>query len=448
MPRHLLDHRGIAVKSMRFGYSPTMNMIMPREQILYKHYQTTEDFIPFLLSPIYEERIRITGNEMGERKRVITGVSENPIYLDFTQGGGITLFVSPTGAGKTFALRGFIGDLIDSGYACFIVDVKNEFISSRQPVQDKFKHLLPFWRKPHPLNIQPLFPTYLMKKGVPEGWTCQINIRDMKVEDMMTTLDLKPNDAQTQILQTVWREESVPNSIDKLIWRVSHVNAAQILQNLLPRGSKLQPFAERTQMTLIRRLLLLKRLHVFGNEFPFDIVAMLQEGKIPVLCLNEDDRKKHYHSTYIAVLVRKIYEASRRIGKRIVFIFEDAGSFTLPNQANPSCKDVILKQLIPVGRKRGLYCIAAIQNLSQIPEEAVAQVRTFVFFGRVSGFDLEKIAKVRRMRFKVIREKMVEYQKYSELPNGMRGAIIWSDIGKADFGFVGAPCSAHATQEV
>ena len=448
--RRLQDYKYLAMKTgLQLGYSPTMNLLLPRNHVVERRYEKTEDFIPFLLTPQYQESVKYDSfGQVVRRKKQIIGLTPDPIFMDFSQGGGINLFVSPTGAGKTFAMRGMIGDLIDSGYVCFAIDVKNEFVSSLKPVQDKFKHLLPPWRRPKALPIKPMFPTYLRKKNIPKEWIIQIDIKDMKVEDMLTALELDPNNAQAQILLTVWREESVPENIDKLIWRVSRVNASQILAKLLPKGAKLKAFEDKTKSTLIRKLIILKSQGIFGSHFPFDVVKLLQDGYFPVLCLNEDDRKKFYHSTYIAVLVRKIYEASKRIGRRIVFIIEDAGSYAIPSKENPSCKDIILKQLIPLGRRRGLYILAAIQNLSQIPEEAVSQVKCFVFFGRVSGFDLEKIAKVRKMRYKPLREKMSEYAAYSELPNGMRGCVTWDENGKANFGFVPAPSSFHLEKDL
>lgn len=448
--KKILDHRGLAMKaSLAFGYSPASDLMLPRERIEIRTYRKEEDFIPFMLRPLYENVIKYdrTTGEIIEKKKIVKGVSSNPISLDFRQGGGLVLFVSPTGSGKTFALRGLLGDLIEMGYVCFAIDVKNEFISSKKPVQEKFRHLLPPWRRPKGLPIKPIFPAYLQKKRIPKEWIGQIDIKDMKVEDMLTTLNLKPNEAQAQILLTVWPENNNPRTIDKLIWRVARVNAEQILTSLIPKGVKLKPFAERTQATLVRRLAVLKSQRVFGSDHSFDVVDMLRQRQFPILCLDEDIKKKFYHSTYIAVLIRKIYENYKKIGRRIVFILEDAGAFAVPNKANPTCKDIILKQLIPVGRRRGFYIIAAIQNLAQVPEEAISQGKIFIFFGRISGLDLEKIAKIRKKRYKHVRAKMDEYRRYSELPNGMRGSVIWDERGKAELGFIGSPCSWHLEQE-
>lgn len=449
MKKTFFDNRGLAVRtSLALGYSPIAEMLLPTERIERRVYHREEDFIPFLLAPTYVEIAkRDRWGEIVDQRRVVSGLSNDAISLDFSQGGFVSLFISPSGAGKTFALRGLLDTLVEYGYAVIIFDVKSEFVSSMKPVQDKFLHLLPPWRTPKNMPVCPIFPAYLKKKNLPKNWVGQLDVKDMKVEDMLTALELKPNDAQSQILFTVWRDENSPKTLDRLIWRVSRVNASQVLQTMVPKGVKLQPFAERTQSTLIRKLMVLKFRKVFGSENPFDVIELLKQNYVVDVCLDEDDRKRAYHSTYIAVLVRKVYDECRRIGKRVVFVFEDMGNFALPGKSDPSCKEVIMNQLIPVGRKRGLYIIGAVQNLSQLPDEAQEQARTFVFFGRVSGLDLEKMAKVRKMRYKLIREKMAEYQRYAELPDGRRGCVVWDEKGRASLGFVCAPSSMHAEQE-
>jgi hypothetical protein len=458
MLKRYLDHRGMSAKvSLALGYSPTADLLLPRERIEKRIYEKEENYVPFLFSPIFRQIEK--HNEFGdivETRKVIVGYSNTkPVYLDMTTAGGLWLFVSRTGAGKTFCLRGVIGDLIDAGYAVVAFDVKNEYISSLKPIQPKFYDILPPWRRPKALPVKPLFPAYLRKKGVPKEWVCQIDVKDMKVEDMLTALNLRQDDPQAQILLTVWREESVPKSIDNLIWRVSHVNASQILQKLLPKGAKLQPFAERTQSTLVRRLLLMKSQRVVGSDYPFDIVKMLREGYFPVICLDEDIGKKYYHSTYIAVLVRKIYEAYKYIGRRIVFVFEDAGSYAIPNRESPSCKTIILKQVIPVGRKRGIYCIGTIQNLSQINMEALNQVRAFIFFGVISGMDLEIIAKIRKKKASLVMNKIDELNQLVNIakrkglvPPDFRHVILWDDMDNAKVGFSTSPSSCHQEQEI
>lgn len=452
-----LDHRGLSAKiSLTLGYSPYADVMIPSVRIEKRVYAAEQNFIPFLFSPIFQEKRYL--NEFGEVtdvEKFIAGYQQTiPVHLDLTTAGGVWVFVSRTGAGKSFTIRGIIGDLHEAGYGIFIVDVKNEYISSLKPIQPKFYRILPPWRRPKALPIVPLFPAYLRKKGIPEKYICQINTKDMKVEDMLTALKLKHGYPQTDILLTVWTDENPPKSIDDLIGRVSNVNADQILQKYLPEGAKLHPFAQRTQESLIRSLVVLKSQKVFGSDYPFDVVKLLRDGYIPVLCLNEDIGKKFYHSTYIAVLVRKIYEACKYIGRRIVFVFEDAGSYAIPNRENPSCKSLILDQLIPVGRQRRLYTFASIQNLGQIPQNALNQARAFIFFGVISGLDLKTIADIRKKKPSLVINKIDELnqlvnvaKKRGFIPPDFRHVILWDDMDNAKIGFSTAPCSAHKEQE-
>lgn len=458
MLRKVLNNRGVSARAaLAFGYTPTAHILIPSERIERRIYRKEEDFIPFLFSPLFQRKVKHDSfGEVVEERKLIVGYSRtSPIYLDFSTAGGIWLFVSRTGSGKSFCFHGILDTAINNGYACIVFDVKNEYIHCDKPIQEKFLDILPPWRRPRGMPVKPLFPAYLRKKNIPKGWVFQIDIKDMKVEDMLTALGLTQDDPQAQILLTVWREESVPKSIDNLIWRVSHVNATQILQRLLPRGAKLQPFAERTQATLVRRLILLKSQRVIGSDYPFDIIGALRDGYFPVVCLDEDIGKKSYHSTYISVLVRKIYENYKRIGKRIIMAFEDAGAFCLPNRENPSCKTLILKQVIPVSaRKRRIYCVGMIQNLSQIPSEALNQARSFIFFGMISGTDLEIIAKIRRKKPSIVMKKIDELNTLVKIakaqgiiPEDFRHVIVWDDMDNAKVGFSTAPASYHMEVE-
>lgn len=446
----MMDHKAIAARaSLSLGYSPTLDLLMPKEKaVVQKVYSFKEDFIPFLLHPAYERKV----DELtGKRTDKIVGVSQRPVYLDFSQA-GFTLFISPPGAGKSFALRGLIGDLIGAGYKCVdLCSIKNGFYWSMWPIQDKFKNMLPPWRKPQTLPVVPFMPLYLKRrqnKRIPLGMKIgQIDIKDMKLEDMMTALEVDRSDAQAQLLRVVWNPENPPRDMGNLVRRINNVNS--MMMRSVMRGSSLEPFSPRTKNPLIRQLTtIVNREKVFGSDYPLDIVKLLDAGYFPSLCLNGDRSMKKYHTTYMAVLARKVYDAkaTKKLSGRIAFIFDDMGTLACPNQGSPSSKDVIMNDLISLGREYGIYVIGATQNLSQLPEEIIAQVRTFVFFGEISGTDLEKIAKVRKWRYGVVRQKVQEVSQYMRLPDGMRGAIVWEGGKKAVFGYVPAPCSRHGEQ--
>jgi len=433
------DDRQQAVRSsLALGFRPTTKLLLndlnKDMEFPLKNRILAEDNIPFLCST----------PEM------------NNFYdtLDFSQG-CFTLFVSPPGAGKTFALRGLIDTLFQMGY--HVVDlssIKNNFYYGMRPVQAKFRHLLPPWRKEKALPVVPFLPAYLKKYTKSKKYMNlgQIQLQNIRPIDLIkSTLGLKQTDTQAQLLQSAWGKRP-PKNIFQLIKRTININAT--MRRRLDIITKFDSFASASIRSMKKTLEVLMNDEVFGDTYPMDFVKIINEGKIPSLCFNYDRRHTNYHSTYIAALISQVYNAkvAGKIKGRIVFVFDDMGTLVAPGgNKNPSCKDLVKNDLIALGRELGIYVIGTTQNLGQIPEEIINQVKHMVFFGNISGNDLEKIAKVRNIRLKALRESMKRFSPLI-LPNGMRSAVVWS-VGKrgirgqAQYGWIPACSHFHHEQE-
>jgi len=360
--------------------------------------------------------------------------------------------VSPPGAGKTFALRGLVGDLINLGYKCVdLSSVKNNFYFAQWKLQKKFEHLLPPWRKRQPLPVIPFEPMYLHQKQRKRLKNCnlgQISMRDIESNDLIkSTLALDEWEPKSELIKHVWNDRNPPKDIDYLIKRIFRANKME-------KSLDMKLFQKTTMGTLIRDLIILKRENVFGESSNMDFVESLQKGLFPCLCFNYDRSLKKYHRTYIATLARRIYMAKvkRKLKERIVFVWDDMGTLACPSRENPSCKDVIVNDLISLGREMGIYNIGTTQNLGQIPDDIIRQVKHFIFFGQISGYDLEIIARTRNVRMSWLREKLKRFQP-TTLADGRRSCTVWSTgegtgiKGKAFTGWVPAPSSYHHEQD-
>ena len=87
-----------------------------------------------------------------------------------------------------------------------------------------------------------------------------------------------------------------------------------------------------------------------------------------------------------------------------------------------------MSDLIALGRKKGFYVLGAVQTVSQIPEEIIAQVKNFIFFGAISGSDLDIIAHAMNTSPAEIR-KLLSTVKMTKLPDGRRQCILWTRDG-------------------
>ena len=253
----------------------------------------------------------------------------------------------------------------------------------------------------------------------------------------------------------MWPKDKPPKNIDVLIRRVERINIT------MAKHTKSDKFKIHTATitSLISKLVQLKAEEVFGDEYPMDIPKLVKEGRFPVMCYNYDDDYWYYHSAYISAIMKKIYREKirKKINRRIVFVFDDMGIFACPNRVNTSSK-ITIKKMIALGREPKIYVLGSVQNLTQIPEDILRQTKYFIFFGEISGQDLDIIAKTRKLTPKAVRERIL-YSKDKDgnyhpspyrpriAPNGARSCVVWKSGGGAFHGWVGAPSSYHAEGE-
>lgn len=421
-------------QAYRFSISeprPSLKYLLPSFEKDFQ-YERGDDFIPILYPDIHG----------------------STTYIDYQQG-NFTLIIAPPGSGKTFFTRGFIGELINSNYVIAdMSSIKNNFYWSRYPIQKEFQHLLPPWRKPHPLPVVPVIPSYLsQRKSIPNGMEkIQLKISDIKVMDFIKSiLGCTEYDAPGQLIRAVWRDSSPPASIDILLMKVSMVN-----KNFTGEG-QVPLFQNQTISAVMRHLRILQQEGIFGEETTVNPVEILANNQMFSLNFNGMRKPEEFHTVYMATLMRKIYEDKTnprpRIKRRVVFVFDDMGTLACPNRSNPASKDIIINDLISLGREHGIYIIGTTQNLSQLPQEIIPQVKHFIFFGTISGNDLDVISKTRHMPRKRL-ENILMDKKYMpmQFPDGRRRVMMWSMgegpiYGKLYAGFVPAPSSAHHTQE-
>lgn len=459
------DHANSALlSSLALGYRPTFDLIAREVERRRKpaKFIKAKDMIPFLCEPLNRQDFITNSVDCFQRA--------NPIYLDFSTADGPIICVSPTGSGKTFALRGLIGDLYNNGYlVADLSSVKNSLYWSTFPIQEKFRKWLPSWREPQALPIVPFTPRYVLEK---QGLTKtklekmivgQMALRDLDPADFwQSCLDLKSNEPKAEIIQNVWLPKYPPKDIRNLLDRISKVNAT--MAQRLDMKMKDIKFFNTTMASLVRSVGTLMTQKVFGDENPIDFVDVLKKGMIPSLCFNwcRDKDMIPMHSAYISALIRHIHRAKVKgtIAKshRLVYFFDDIGTLACPRNRNPSCKDMIINDLVSLGREANEYVMGATQTLTQIPDELILQAKYFIFFGDISGDDLKRIAQVRKLDYRLVKEKLLYYKdRYGgvhpshnrplTLPDGRRSCVVWEKGGRAYTGWVPAPSSYHNEQD-
>ncbi len=388
------------------------------------------------------------------------------IPIDFSE--PCTVLVdAPKGSGKTYFVRGLLGQLHEMGYkVVHLCSIKDDLYWSKSPVQEKFHKFLPPWRQPKALPIVPFVPHYLrtkqkhykLKKGMQVG---KIAFKDIEVTDLIkSAFGLTETETQAIILNQVWHPKNPPKNSKELIWRIDNVET--LIRERVGMDVKFE-FSRNSLNALRGRVLALINDEVFGDEGSMDFVGEINKGNIPSLNFNGSREPMNYHALYISALIRRLWRAkiSGEIPKseRMVIVLEDSGTLAIPRNKEPSCKDLIISDLLSLGREYNIYLIFVTQTLMQIPDPIIYQADHIVFFGKTAGPDLDQIAKIRNVRPGELRKHLFggwdpishTYKKSMqprEYENGVRSCIIWSSTGsglkgKVSYGFIPAPSSYH-----
>ncbi len=383
----------------------------------------------------------------------------DPIHLDLSfkrWGGGVPiLIVSPPRAGKTTLICGIIEEMMKRGYAVAdLLDAKSDMWHTRKPLPPKFHKFLPYWRQPKALPVKPYIPYYIYKKtGKSTGMSIgQMQITDMTANDLTRSVfKFDAGKPQDQLIKKVY--EKPPKDIQELRSKVANVNKISHSMNN-PKDGKIFAFDRGTVDVVGRNVDQMLNSGLIGDKHKMDFVGDMVEGKFPVLSLNNYTDEEHmgYAQSMIASIGRNIFREvssprGRLYKKRVCLIIDDA-VYAVPPVRNPSCKSVILNELISIGGVHNIFPIISTQNLSQISSTIVAQAKYIIFFKSIFGDDLKTFCKARKVNYSSMEKKFSSGLAPEKIITGQyagaRSCMIWSEDRKVQKGWIPMPsCGTH-----
>ena len=334
-----------------------------------------------------------------KRSKIPIGIerfTNKVVSLDTSEAMRIVMF-GATRVGKTWLIRSFADRLRKTGcITTFIPDIKNEFWSSSQELQPKFKKFLLKNEKPEGFKIMSLRPTYFSSYSAtqqlphhsvwyspeiqyisPADIKTLINYEDIKgvqasaVEMLVNKLDRMKNDKQF-----ITSMEQVLGLID-----------------LLP-----DEFSDQTKRSLKLKFYPMITDKFFDAKHRKDVVKAINNGISPALVLEDFELfgrdKSGYYSVVISILLRTINSAVRhRQIKRRVWHFIDEASRVIPKNRETSCKLDVMESVDLDSRYGINYCFAT-QSMSKFPEEIISQCRYIMVPHGFSAEDVKQIFKV------------------------------------------------------
>jgi hypothetical protein len=138
---------------------------------------------------------------------------------------------------------------------------------------------------------------------------------------------------------------------------------------------------------------------MFSMGVPLDFDVMIQpceEGRTPINIiylntLSTDDMKQ----SFLQEFGRRLYDWMIAKGAseketRLIFFLDEVAPFLPPHPRNPPSKEII-KMLFKQGRKYGLSCVLATQNVSDVDYKILGQANTLLIGKFLSKQDKEKV---------------------------------------------------------
>lgn len=302
------------------------------------------------------------------------------LYIDVSES-FIGIILGMRGSGKTFLERRFLDLAINSGFACFIpFDIKNEIISSREPASTKYSKLLASLEEPRGANIRAFYPSYL-GDAPKHNEFFQISFEDMNYSDLMTIFKRSASVAENSAAQAgalMYLFDLIRDG--RIVDWETFIEELDIAEEIMPATKRT---IKLTAQTLMRN-------HVVGDDYPLDVVEVLNSGATLVLdLLDYEDMGINLASSYAAILMRKIMAARRQrlITKPMFWLLDEAHEFCSEKKQLSSTEETI--GCANKSRSWGISMLIATQNLEELPQRIVNQAQ-YKFLPQNISFDVLK----------------------------------------------------------
>lgn len=398
-------------------------------------------FNPFFKKELFSKKERLREYS---KNRLIIGKKANsdiPYFIDTSEAFRM-LLIGSTRTGKTFCLRGIGDRMSKAGYSlCYLPDVKNEFYSSRKPLQTKFHSLLLKGEKPKATTIMTFRPTFFKNvreySELPEyNYWYTPNIKDLSELDFMTLLNA---DELTEPQRIAVKE--IYEQLKDLIGDVSLEDINNIIDGL-------EDFDDRQKMSLRTKFLPLKYAYFFEHEKQGLDFERLMKARI-ALSLNMEGFDNITRDgaglpqVFVSIWLRKLITLRRQRKIAPLIIITDEASRFIPEKGNPSCKLEFMESF-DLDARHGINYIVASQQPTKIPEQIITQckyllipynadIEAFKYLFKLSGVTSWS-AVVFAQRCAMIKKKMKKFE----------WVIINRNTNSYDIIKAVAPLSMHA----
>ena len=312
-----------------------------------------------------------------------TQLTDSIFYLEFTDAVR-WLFLGMPNSGKTWLLR-VIADRLNKVkkkdgnpfyHIIFPSDIKNEFYTSRFPLQKQYQKFLMKDEKPEGMKIITFRPTFF--KSVEEklpvldraikrytkhkhlNYWYSINLSKMSQKDFIMLLNPK---RLSEIHKTM--AELLHNRIKKIKdFKQEDINDAI---DSLP-----ETFPSNAKQSLKDKFLPLIESNISETKYYRNLISLLRQGNQISFNMRFFEKfTSPYPETLLNVVLGEIALARKTKQLNPVFILLDESARFLPKDRNPSCKLTILESS-QIDRREGISYLFVAQSLDNIAPQVIS----------------------------------------------------------------------------
>ena len=282
--------------------------------------------------------------------------------------------VGQAGSGKTFLLRGFMDRLAKSNYVTVqLSDIKNEFFSSRQPVQPKFAGNLAPNEKPQATKLVVFRPTFFKElddKLPKDNYWLSFDINLLTRGDFLTLFNASEMPNNQKILMDV-----LYTKLKERLNKGEEFNM-ELLNSLI---DEIDEVNDSTKQSLKFKLRPFETSNFYDKQYLRNIPFLLKKGYSIALNLEgfeEFDKSAfNFPAVLISLVHRSVVNARKsKLLKSSLFISMDESVRFIGNDKNTSVKLDILEG-VDINRRYDVSYVFVTQFIKDLPEKILKQSR-------------------------------------------------------------------------
>lgn len=295
-------------------------------------------------------------------------------YLDLSEAVRI-IMIGATRSGKTFFTRSIVDRLIlTKRDVIYLTDIKDEFKSSREELQEKFHHLILPIEEPKKTKVVTLRPTFFksINSTLSENnFWYSIDIRKLTRADFMTLVKFQElSSAQKPLMDMVYSELMRRlNSDPELKFDLKLINLII---------DQIEGIDDRQKNPLKIRFAPLEHANFHNPEHEKSVVDLIQRGYVPAINYDGFDNfgkgSFMFPEVTLGIVLREVIDARKSKKIKTLWVIMDECLRFIGKDKDTSVKKDVLES-VDLHTAAGVNYIFVAQVVSKLPEQITKQGR-------------------------------------------------------------------------